>query len=73
MKLITDSLTEKLLANGRAQRAVMDLGRDALDFKVFFVWPGSSSILLSPGDGESEARLRLASRPSAVATSMWQN
>jgi hypothetical protein len=33
MKLITDSLTEQLLANGRAQRAAMDLGRDALDFK----------------------------------------
>jgi hypothetical protein len=31
MKLITDSLTDKLLANGRAQRAAMDLGRDALD------------------------------------------
>jgi len=33
MKLITDSLTEKLLANGRAQRAAMDNGDDALDFK----------------------------------------
>ena len=33
MKLITDSLTEKLLANGRAQRAAMDKGDDALDFK----------------------------------------
>lgn len=32
MKLITDSLTDKLLANGRAQRAAMDLGRDAIDF-----------------------------------------
>jgi hypothetical protein len=33
MKLITDSLTEQLLANGRAQRAVMDKGEDALDFR----------------------------------------
>jgi hypothetical protein len=33
MKLITDSLTEKLLANGRAQRAAIDKGDDALDFK----------------------------------------
>jgi hypothetical protein len=33
MKLITDSLTELLLANGRAQRAAMDKGDDALDFK----------------------------------------
>src|SRR5450432_2428850 len=33
MKLITDSLTEQLLANGRAQRAAMDLGETALDFK----------------------------------------
>jgi hypothetical protein len=33
MKLITDSLTEQLLANGRAQRAAMDKGDEALDFK----------------------------------------
>jgi hypothetical protein len=33
MKLITESLTQKLLANGRAQRAAMDKGDDALDFK----------------------------------------
>ena len=33
MKLITDSLTEKLLADGRAQCAAMDKGNDALDFK----------------------------------------
>jgi Protein of unknown function (DUF2958) len=33
MKLITESLTAKLLANGRAQRAAMDKGDDALDFK----------------------------------------
>jgi hypothetical protein len=33
MKLITDSLTEQLLANGRAQRAAMDRGDNALDFK----------------------------------------
>jgi hypothetical protein len=33
MKLITESLTEKLLANGRAQRAAMDQGDEALDFK----------------------------------------
>src|SRR5580692_7940429 len=33
MKLITESLTAKLLANGRAQRAAMDKGADALDFK----------------------------------------
>jgi Protein of unknown function (DUF2958) len=33
MKLITDSLTEQLLVNGRAQRAAMDLGETALDFK----------------------------------------
>jgi hypothetical protein len=33
MTLITKALTEKLLANGRAQRAAMDNGDDALDFK----------------------------------------
>jgi hypothetical protein len=33
MKLITDSLTQQLLANGRAQRAAMDKGEDALDFR----------------------------------------
>jgi hypothetical protein len=33
MKLITDSLTQQLLANGRAQRAAIDKGEDALDFK----------------------------------------
>ena len=33
MKLITDSLNQQLLANGRAQRAAMDKGDDALDFK----------------------------------------
>ena len=32
MKLITESLAEQLLANGRAQRAAMDKGDDALDF-----------------------------------------
>jgi Protein of unknown function (DUF2958) len=33
MTLITKALTEQLLANGRAQRARMDKGEDALDFK----------------------------------------
>jgi hypothetical protein len=33
MKLIIESLTQELLANGRAQRAAMDKGDDALDFK----------------------------------------
>jgi Protein of unknown function (DUF2958) len=33
MKLITDSLTEKLLANGRAQRAAINNDQAALDFK----------------------------------------
>jgi hypothetical protein len=33
MKLITDSLTEQLLANGRAQRAAIDDDQPALDFK----------------------------------------
>jgi hypothetical protein len=33
MKLITDSLTNKLLANGRAQRAATDKGDEALDLK----------------------------------------
>jgi hypothetical protein len=31
MKLITDSLTQQLLANGRAQRVAIDNGDDALD------------------------------------------
>jgi hypothetical protein len=31
--LITESLTEKLLANGRAQRAAIDNDQPALDFK----------------------------------------
>ena len=33
MTLITKALTEQLLANGRAQRAAMDIGDGALDFK----------------------------------------
>ena len=33
MTLITKALTEQLLSNGRAQRAAMDQGDDALDFK----------------------------------------
>jgi Protein of unknown function (DUF2958) len=33
MKLITDSLTAQLLANGRAQRAAIDDDQPALDFK----------------------------------------
>ena len=33
MTLITKALTDKLLANGRAQRAAMDKGEDAHDFK----------------------------------------
>lgn len=72
MKLITNSLTDKLLANGRAQRAAMDKGDDALDFKV------SSSVELFelPALARQRrvrgARLRLASRPPAVATSLWQ-
>jgi Protein of unknown function (DUF2958) len=33
MTLITKTLTEQLLANGRAQRAAMDKGDDAIDFK----------------------------------------
>ena len=33
MILITKALTEQLLANGLAQRAAMDKGDDALDFK----------------------------------------
>ena len=33
MTLITKALKEQLLANGRAQRAAIDKGEDALDFK----------------------------------------
>jgi Protein of unknown function (DUF2958) len=33
MKLITDSLTEKLLANARAQRTAIDKDQPAIDFK----------------------------------------
>jgi Protein of unknown function (DUF2958) len=33
MKLITDSLTEQLLANGRAQRTAINNDQPALDFK----------------------------------------
>ena len=33
MKLITNSLTEQLLANARAQRAAIDNDQPALDFK----------------------------------------
>jgi hypothetical protein len=33
MKLITKALTEQLLANGLGQRAAMDKGDDAFDFK----------------------------------------
>jgi hypothetical protein len=38
----------------------------------FFVWPGCSGVLPSPGDGESGARARLAFRTPSVATSVWQ-
>ena len=34
--------------------------------------PGGDEELYSPGDGESGARARLASRNSSVATSVWQ-
>ena len=33
MTLISKALTKQLLANGRAQRAAMDKGDDAIDFK----------------------------------------
>jgi hypothetical protein len=33
MTLITKALTEQLIANSRAQRAAMDNGTDAIDFK----------------------------------------
>jgi hypothetical protein len=33
MKLITDSLTQQLLANGREQRSALDNHQPALDFK----------------------------------------
>jgi hypothetical protein len=33
MTLISKALTEQLLANGRAQRAAIDKGAEALDFK----------------------------------------
>jgi hypothetical protein len=36
-------------------------------FNDLSVWPGHSGILLSPGDGESKIRLRLASRISNEA------
>jgi hypothetical protein len=48
MKLITDSLTATLLANGRAQRAAMDQGEDALDFKpvvkLFSILPSGRAV-----------------------------
>ena len=34
MKLITDSLTDQLVANGRAQRDAIDKGEDALDLRT---------------------------------------
>jgi hypothetical protein len=39
MTLITKTLTEKLLANGRAQRAAMDKGDDALEFRPAVSFP----------------------------------
>lgn len=37
---------------------------------LFFTWPGRSGFLPSPGDGESKARLRLASRNLGRAPSI---
>jgi len=55
MKLITESLTDKLLANGRAQRAAMDDGNDALDFKPvvkFFTPDAQCTWLLTELDSD---------------------
>lgn len=67
MKHITKALTEQLVANGRAQRAAMDNGDDALDFKPvvkLFTPDVQCTWLLTeldPDDG----------RPSASAISAW--
>jgi hypothetical protein len=50
MKLITQSLTDQLLANGRAQRAAMDKGEDSI---LRLVEP--FGLLPSLDDGESKA------------------
>jgi hypothetical protein len=80
MTLLTQSQLAQLLANGKAQRAAIDNDQGAIDFmpvvKLFSILCLAGPFGLSmpsPGDGESEARLHLASRPPAVATSMWQN
>jgi hypothetical protein len=86
MTLITQAQIDQLLANGRAQRNAIDTDQGALDFKPVVklftpdaqcTWllsvlrlAGPFVLLHSPGDGEPGARARLASRPSAVSTSM---
>jgi Protein of unknown function (DUF2958) len=50
MKLITDSLTEKLLANGRAQRAAIDKnGRSR--FEQTLGWPAGQTLRARTRDG----------------------
>jgi hypothetical protein len=62
MTLITQAQLDQLLANGRAQRSVIDNDQGALDFKpvvkLFSILCLAGLFGLSmpsPGDGESEA------------------
>ena len=58
MKLLTNAQREQLLANGRAQRAAIDAGTDALDFNpvVKFFTPDAQATWLltelTPDDPE---------------------
>src|SRR5271156_3770837 len=55
MNLVTDSLTQKLPANGHAQRTAMDKGEDALDFKPvvkLFTPDAQCTWLLTEIDGD---------------------
>src|SRR5208283_2059623 len=70
---------DRFLANGRAQRAAInqDAGRTRLQARRQVLQYSSSgrtirTSLFSAGTGKSEARLRLASRTSSVATSLSQ-
>jgi hypothetical protein len=57
MTLITKAQTEQLLANGRAQRAAMDQGENALDFKPvvkLFTPDGGGTWLLTELDAAGQ-------------------
>jgi hypothetical protein len=67
MTLITKTLTEQLLANGRAQRAAIDKGNGASTSN-----PSSNSSLPTPNaPGSSPSSIPMAASPLVSAISGW--